>query len=296
MGDDINETMLAESPWAGLRWPTWVEPGEKQPTRQCPRCGGMHTVFHETRTEGDYKKTIWYLRCLDCREWVNAFDCRNFVTGYASCKRKCDNMRMYNIDGVKYPSVTTILAYLPDPPALANWKRNNPNAKKIFRESSPIGTVTHFRVENHLARKCRLPLQKLELDPSSPPFSKEMRERVEHNFQEFLRLDEEFNFTPTKLEQQIHHPGLMYAGTFDMLCTVDGIDGVILTDIKTGKGIYEKYKAQLWAYKEAYQWHGGQVDKCAVLRLGAKDSEFTIVEPDPDTFFKAMEIFVSRGN
>ena len=56
-------------------------------------------------------------------------------------------MRYYNIDGVDYPSVTTILSALPTPIALKLFIENNPNAKQIAAERAYIGVMAHYYFE-----------------------------------------------------------------------------------------------------------------------------------------------------
>lgn len=200
-------------------------------------------------------------------------------------------MRYYDIAGMKYPSVTSILGFLPDPPGLANWKATNPNAERMFREAAVVGTITHFRIENILARRCGLPLHKLELHPSSPPVTPEMTDRVKRNLAVFSELDAQYAFQPVTIEQTVCNPLLGYAGTLDMICV--GADGQrVLVDIKTGKWVYDKYRAQLWAYSEALAVGGQSVSSCAVLRLGDNGGEYVVVEPDQDLFFKALAIYL----
>ena len=57
-------------------------------------------------------------------------------------------MRFYDINGIDYPSVTTVLDALPKPTALKLFIANNPNAKFIAAERAFIGTMSHFYFES----------------------------------------------------------------------------------------------------------------------------------------------------
>ena len=66
--------------------------------------------------------------------------------------------------------------------------------------------------------------------------------------------------------------GVGYAGQFDLLY-VDGDGDVVLSDIKTGKSVYEKNKMQLVAYDNALEL---PIDKLEVLRVNPDREEWEI--------------------
>ena len=63
-----------------------------------------------------------------------------------------DNKHFYKINGVKYPSITTILHSFPNE-GIEIWKRKTPNWKEIQQESFDVGTALHGIIESYLKNK-----------------------------------------------------------------------------------------------------------------------------------------------
>jgi hypothetical protein len=66
--------------------------------------------------------------------------------------------------------------------------------------------------------------------------------------------------------------GVGYAGQFDLLY-VDKDSNIVLADLKTGKGVYPKYKKQLVAYENALNL---DIDRIEVIRIYPDGEEWEI--------------------
>ena len=58
-----------------------------------------------------------------------------------------------------------------------------------------------------------------------------------------------------------------YAGTYDLVCKLNGTDDIWLIDVKTGKAIYDEVELQLSAYKQALSEEGINVTRMGVILL-----------------------------
>src|SRR3990167_5564108 len=60
-----------------------------------------------------------------------------------------DNIHFYKINGVKYPSITSILHSFPNE-GINQWKLRTPNWQEIQQESFDVGTQLHLTIESYL--------------------------------------------------------------------------------------------------------------------------------------------------
>ncbi len=140
----------------------------------------------------------------------------------------------YEIDGVWYPRVTSILS-IKAKPALYRYYAKMPDfrtAEKATEQSALEGTAVHEAVEK-IMRKEDFPIPSL-IRPSVDAFL------------EFCRNND---IEPLKIEERIISKEHCYAGTIDMLAKVNGVVGVL--DIKTSQAIYRDYGMQTAAYIQA---------------------------------------------
>ena len=259
----------------------------------CPSCNQQGILTCGTELPSKYQGVCVYAYCINCKEYFNTIDPPELM----ACQvcRKCDGMRYYDIDGERYPSVTSILDFLPKPEALKKWLGNPANAKKGKR-SMVIGTLLHYKISNYYARKAGLPPVALDLHPGSPKPDKEMGETVNTMYSYFLQFDEEYKPEAYAVEHVICNKELGYAGTSDMVCKIGG--STWLLDWKTTSKFFptmlpkDNYNAQLWAYKEAIGQMGRyKVEKMAIVYLSADGFAFARSDGDRDLFMKAMDIY-----
>lgn len=200
-----------------------------------------------------------------------------------------DLMHRYTIEGVKVPSVTSILGIVAKP-ALMFWAANMAadyfkacvqpgvsydevqlqsfwsNAKKAHaqkkEDASTVGSFTHAWVESFIKG------EKPEL-----PVNPQVRGSVER----FMSWVKDHNVKFLSAEQPVYSRKNGYCGTADFFCVVDG--KLLLGDLKTSNAMYyDSMGSQLAAYimarKEEYPEE--QFSGAVLVRVGKEDGELEI--------------------
>ncbi|MEK7124852.1 MAG: hypothetical protein AAB864_00405 [Patescibacteria group bacterium] len=142
----------------------------------------------------------------------------------------------YEVDGIWYPRVTSILS-IKAKPALYMYYANLPSYKvgeAIKTRSAEEGTLVHETIEAILRK-----------EPVVVP------DPIKPSIEAFMAFASQHDIVPLKIEEQVVSKQHGYAGTIDVLAKVDGQMGVL--DIKTSKGIYRDYGMQTAAYVEAFR-------------------------------------------
>jgi hypothetical protein len=142
----------------------------------------------------------------------------------------------YEIDGVWYPRVTSIVS-IKAKPALYKYYADLPSfaaGEAIKNKSAEEGTLLHETVESILGGK----------ETTIP-------DSVTAAVSAFKKFQNEHTIVPHMIEERICSKKHNYAGTIDVLADVDGVLGVL--DIKTSIAIYRDYGIQAAAYVEALQ-------------------------------------------
>ena len=190
-------------------------------------------------------------------------------------------------DDMFLPSVSTVLDEQPEPEGIKYWKKKydgtngNKHWKDILNYKANRGTMIHYRLLNEF-------------------FDGDMFGRNEEDSTEDLKLQGEWDryqndlvyaeeaWEQIKREQGINEEsvldvecfvtnvGVGYAGQFDLLY-VDEDSNIVLGDLKTGKGIYDKYKMQLVAYENALDL---PVDRVEVIRIYPDGEEWEVSSSD----------------
>lgn len=140
----------------------------------------------------------------------------------------------YEIDGVWYPRVTSIVS-IKAKPALYKFYADQGSfsaAESIKSKSADEGTLIHETIEAILAGK-----------PAVVPYS---IQPAINAFNEFKKKNE---IVPMKVEERVVSKNQWYAGTVDIIGKLNGRLGVL--DIKTSYSIYRDYGLQTAAYVEA---------------------------------------------
>ena len=183
--------------------------------------------------------------------------------------------RYYELEGVKLPSVTTILGVL-DKPALIYWAVNCyhdylaarsgdyaellaaiEDGKREFRnvsqQAKDVGTQVHEAIEAWLKRGEFLALEG----------------QAAIAFDAYLEWEQQHKLERIQAEVPIYSRAHRYAGCSDLICRIDDRDDLILLDYKTSKGIYDEYYMQCAAYREGYNETAtdSKVTASAILRL-----------------------------
>jgi hypothetical protein len=157
----------------------------------------------------------------------------------------------YEIDGIWYPRVTSIVS-IKAKPALYKYYADLPNfaaGEAIKTKSAEEGTLLHETVEGILGEKN---------DP--------IPDSVAPAVKAFVNFRNQHEIIPQMIEERICSKKHNYAGTIDVLAEVDGKLGVL--DIKTSIAIYRDYGIQAGAYVEALRERPSMPDLTRwILRL-----------------------------
>lgn len=140
----------------------------------------------------------------------------------------------YEIDGIWYPRVTSIVS-IKAKPALYKFYADQPSfagAEAVKNKSAEEGTLLHETVEAILKNE----------QPSIP-------DSVAPAVTAFLDFQKQNEIVPQQIETRIVSKKHHYAGTMDCLAELNGQLGVV--DIKTSYAIYRDYGIQTSAYVEA---------------------------------------------
>lgn len=106
-----------------------------------------------------------------------------------------------------------------------------------------VGKATHLFCEKYARYRAG--------EGDKPP--RPVNEEVWNACQAFLQWFGDRKVRPISTEQILYSRQFRYAGTADLLCTLDGEDDVWLIDYKTSSGVWNEYRAQVSAYTHAYE-------------------------------------------
>jgi len=162
-------------------------------------------------------------------------------------------------EGVYYPSVTTVLQYMPKNKFFDNWLKDvGHNADLIMRKAAEEGTAVHNAVEA---------LIKGEEITWMDDFG-----NAKYNltvWQMILKAAEFFTvYKPEVIatEEFTFSDQHEYAGTADLVVKMNG--EIWLLDVKTSNNLHRSYDLQLAAYAKAWEEMFGQkIDRTGILWL-----------------------------
>ena len=163
-------------------------------------------------------------------------------------------------EGVYYPSVTTILQYMPKNKFFESWLKDvGHNANLIMRRAGKEGTQVHEAAEA-LVKGEEVSWMD---DYGNAKYSQIVWEMI-LKFYDFwsthkpeLISTEEFVFSDEH----------KYAGTADLVVKMN--DEIWLLDLKTSNSIHKSYDLQLASYAKALQENGQKIDRTGIIWLKA---------------------------
>ena len=213
----------------------------------------------------------------------------------ATDKRRWDEARWYTIDGVTYPSVTTILRIIDKSGPLMGWAVNQERAvfkaaiedalsdpsltgtqavldavmkktadrayKSKMTEAANIGLAAHAWIH---WRTMKMLGQTDEPEPTIPSAS----ETAVLSWMDWAR---EVEYVPQCAERRVWCPACGFAGTLDVVAKVRGV--LTLADWKTGKGVYPEAYLQNLAYRHAAAREGIVTEAGLIVRLPKVESD-----------------------
>ena len=165
--------------------------------------------------------------------------------------------RFYDFQGIRLPSVTTILAKTKNQEYLTAWKNKvgHDKAESIKNLSSKRGTAMHKFLESHIQGVGYDDLTAIGCE------AKPMAEKII-----------EMGFTPMEeyygSEVMLHYPGL-YAGSTDLVCLYNGLETIV--DFKQAnrpkkEEWVDDYKLQIAAYAMAHDaYYGSQIRQGVIM-------------------------------
>lgn len=181
--------------------------------------------------------------------------------------------RSYGIEGIEYPSVTTILGVLSKGDALLGWAAKcavqfvRENAEGLGLEKALELAGTQWKDAREEAADIGSEIH--ELIHKYVKFGKDatgvLRPEVENGFLAFLDWEKEHKVQWISTELQVVSRVHGFAGTLDAICLFDGKKYLI--DFKSSKGFYDGFDMQLSAYRIAAAELGHQTEGCGILRL-----------------------------
>lgn len=184
--------------------------------------------------------------------------------------------RYYNINGIEYPSVTTILSVI-GKPGLMEWKAKlgKEEADKITKESASLGSKVHQMIEIIILHQLGF------LGSPVPELNKKEKEIVQNAMNEYLKWQKRVHFEPLKSELTVHSKRYRYAGTLDCVGLIGNTLAIV--DWKTSKRIYKDHYLQLVAYWHAYwEMTGDLAERLYIIRF-SKDKK------DKSEFYEILE-------
>ena len=168
-----------------------------------------------------------------------------------------DGYRVYDVNGARLPSVTTILGKTKDQQFLKDWieKVGEKEAERIKNHSSRRGTSMHKFIESYVTGVGYDDLTEL---------GQEARPMAEKVIEIGLAPVEEYYGS----EVTLYYPGL-YAGSTDLVCNHNGLESIV--DFKQAnrpkrKEWVEDYYLQIAAYAMAHDYvHGSQIRQGVIM-------------------------------
>ncbi len=162
-----------------------------------------------------------------------SFPCKILIMYYSNLKNFMAT-NGYEIDGIWYPRVTSIVS-IKAKPALYKFYADQANfaaADAIKNKSAEEGTLIHETVEAILKGE-----------------TPEIPDTIKPVVSAFLDFRKQNEVVPHQIETRVVSKKHHYAGTLDCLAELNGQLGVL--DIKTSQAIYRDFGIQTSAYIEA---------------------------------------------
>ena len=182
--------------------------------------------------------------------------------------------RFYDFQGMRLPSVTTILAKTKDQAYLTAWKNKvgHEEAERIKNLSSKRGTAMHKFLEKHIQGTGYEDLT--EIGQQAKPMAQKIVEVGLTPIEEYYGS-----------EVMLFYPGL-YAGSTDLVCDHNGLETIV--DFKQSnrpkkEEWIDDYKLQISAYAMAHDAYYGSTIRQGVIMICTPDlyyQEFKIQDAE----------------
>jgi len=170
-----------------------------------------------------------------------------------------DNRVYKREDKVYYPSVTTVLQYMPKNKFFERWLMDvGHNADIIKRRAGKEGTQVHMAVESLLKGE--------EVEWLNEYGKAKYNQRVWEMINKFYDFWTTYKPELIHLEEFVYSDEHQYAGTADLVCKLDG--EVWLLDVKTSNSLHKSHELQLASYAIAMkECKGLEIDRTGIIWL-----------------------------
>jgi len=183
-------------------------------------------------------------------------------------------------DELWLPSVSTVLEMLPKPEKLKRWQQRTDDPESIMEYKQNRGTLIHYDCQQQLVDFDMWGPEEQAasefIDAQPAPVQDRMERERAWAESAWEILTTVAGITPASLidtETYVQNHTVGYAGQFDLLYQDQSTDETVLADIKTSKGVYNKFPIQLTAYRHAVP---ASVDRLAVLRMNPDREDWKI--------------------
>lgn len=187
-------------------------------------------------------------------------------------------MHIYELDGKKYPSVTTILKLISVNEELMKWANyvgliKRKNIKDIQDEATNFGTLVHENLRYLIDKNA--PIPETFTDP-----------RKEYEFsiikKKFIEYFSNINYRTIDTEMTLVSDKLGYGGTLDWLAQIEieNADKLFLLDFKTNKNIYDTMYLQLGGYYNLLKEIDINIDYAGIIIVNERECSIHPIRKD----------------
>ena len=162
-------------------------------------------------------------------------------------------------ENLYYPSVTTILQYMPKNKFFENWIKDvGHNADLIMRKAGKEGTQVHEAAELLVIGE--------EVGWMDDYGNAKYNEKVWEMINKFVDFWTTYKPELISTEEFVFSDEYRYAGTADLVCKING--EVWLIDFKTSNSLHKSYDLQLASYAKALKESKGiEIERTGILWL-----------------------------
>lgn len=172
-------------------------------------------------------------------------------------------MHIYTLDGIDYPSVTTVLSLISTDEALMKWANimgfKHKDIEKIKNDSASFGTLIHAHLRGIVDDSF------IDVPEFKDSLEKYKVEKVKFNFNNYFK---NISYNTIYTEKTIISKELGYAGTLDWMAIINELK--FLNDFKTSKTIHDTMFLQLGGYYNLLHTIGEDIDCGSIITINEK--------------------------
>lgn len=206
--------------------------------------------------------------------------------------------RFYEIDGEKYPRVTSVCAIVAND-YLAYWRGRvgNAEADRVSREATQLGTRAHEAIERYVKRKTCVCADGCNDQPCSG-FMESLGGDITRIVQAYIDWHAEHVRAVVASERLAVSRLHKFAGTVDLVAVLDSDPLPTVIDIKTSNSVSETWGLQTAAYQLALDEDGIECGRRVIVQLPSREPgvchqhALDDHEKDQRAFLNALKLYV----